>query len=260
MPTARERRKADMPGRGKRAILLCGLVSLMIVSAGCGSSEMQPGSVGLLPVSALEGTWYGAMEDASVSLHTLQVTMLPNGTTTAERADGGATGVTHAFSTVPRYPRIFSFSGSDGSSGSMYVDRTATYALFVDSNAAVGVLQKGATALPAYIPDDILGTWSGFEVEIDANYALMTAYLSDLGLIFSNPDYIFSGINRSGSIGGFVTSYHPSYGWYEGPQLLPASGVLRFMLSADKTFAGGYSCLDTDTWPQDCSFFAWKRQ
>lgn len=244
-----------MSGNRTGMFLFCGLVCLALT--GCDGGDVGRGTVDLMPVSALTGSWYGTVEDAINNPHVFQVVLATDGSSTAELLDGLPTGVTHTVATVPGYPQVFSLEGSDGSSGGFYVDGSATYALLVDDNRTVGMLQKGATGLPTYSDTDVWGSWLGYEVQLDGNYDFMTAYNS-VFMVLTN--YLFLGINRDGDIGGTVDSYFPGYGLFRGTQLLPGFGSLVMILSPDKTYAGGYTCPNAGSRPGACYFYSWKKE
>ena len=210
------------------------------------------------PGVSLTGTWYGYLLDTNSNLHTLQVTVNANNTTTGELIGGLATGVTHTITAVSGQPQIFSLKASDGTEGGFFVDSSFTYAVSFDSAMNLIVLQKGATSLPVYSASDIVGTWSGFEVILDGNFNLVDTYTSSATVL---QNLTFTVNNKYGATPGTITPF-PPVGAFNVDVTLPGniagSGVI--LMSADKSFAGGVVCPNISATFADCSFSAWKKQ
>ena len=246
----------------RRWIVLCGLLLLPLVVAGCGGGGGGAGGgAGHIPVSSLQGTWYGTLEDFNYDLYVFQVTVDSNGLVTSETLSGSATGITHTISALSAHPNIFSLAGSDGSAGGFYVDSDVKYAVIVDDNWNVAVLQKGAVSHPTYTSTDVVGSWSGFEVELDANFDLVDTSGSNATVL---NNLTFSGSNKWDTFAGDFTcglcGYDPSYGLFVFRLTSPASGYVSTFISPDGAFAGGYACPDSGFYPEDCTFSAWRKQ
>jgi hypothetical protein len=206
--------------------------------------------------SPLAGTWFGTLEDLNGDLYTLQVTVNANNTVTDELVDGSATGVTHTAAVVSGQTQIFSLTGSDGSTGGFYVDSSYTHAVFVDDNLNFAVMQKGATSFPTYTTSDAVGTWSGFEVELNTDFSLFDTFSSTM-TISAYPN--FSDSNKYGTITGSFWDFDSYYGGLWADITSPATGYSGVFMTPDKKFLGGYSCPDSGYWPEDCLFSAWNK-
>jgi len=241
--------------------MLCGLLLLPLVVAGCGGGGGGGGGGGTshIPVSSLQGTWYGTLEDWNLDLYTFQVTVNANGLVTSETLSGSATGVTHTVAALSAHPNIFSLAGSDGSSGGFFVDSAVTHAVIVDDNENVAVLQKGATSHPTYIGMYVVGNWSGFEVALDVNYDLVDTSNSSAAVQLNGS---FSGSNKWDAFSGTFNggTLDTGLGRFTGTMSTPVAGIVTVFVTPDAQFAGGYACPNVFSWPDDCTFSAWSRQ
>ena len=228
-------------------LLIVGLAA----ACGGGGGSSSPGS------GSLTGTWFGVFADSSNNPHTIEITVNSNNTMTGQKIDGTSTGVTYTVASLPNGPQLYRMTGSDGSTGGFYVDGGYAHAAFLDDNGSIGVVQKGATSLPAsYAATDIVGAWSGFEVELNSNFDITDTYPSSAVV---NSSYVISGSNKHGAFTGSFTAYGSVWGYYEGT--VTASGVtnnvLQF-LTPDKQFGGGYACYGSSV--DTCTFNAWNKQ
>ncbi len=229
--------------RNAAAILL--LASFLL--GGCG----EPASGGI-SLGSLSGNWFGSADDAEGNLGTISVNFDNSGGFSGNTTLGPAFFGTAAHESG----QIFSFALSDGTDGGFVTDGPANHAGFVDENFTFGVLEKGATALPTFRENDIIGSWSGIQVETD--WVGFTATSSSVTI---NSDFSFSGTNGGKPFSGIFPAFSSVYGVYvfSGSSVEGAGGGQAY-LSPDKTFMATWACIAGGSFPIDCSFNSWVKQ
>lgn len=215
---------------------------------GCGNESGGGG----LTVASLAGDWFGTGDDAGGNPGTISVEMDSTG------GLSGDTSIGPPFSgaATQESAQVFSFILSDATEGGFIVDGNASHAGFVDEFFTFGVLEKGAAFIPTYFGNDIVGSWSGIEVETDL--VVFTEAPSSLTV---TPDFSFSGTTEGISFSGIFTIFSSAFGIYAfASSSINGSGVGQVYVSPDKTFMASWGCLSGGTFPSDCSFNAWSKQ
>lgn len=223
------------------------------VEAGGGSN---PGPIGGadITVDQLTGTWFGTLEDGTGDMHVVQVTV-SGASITSIVVDGITQSNTGTI--AKENGQVFSYLLTDGTIGGFFVDPSSTYLAFVNDWFEFGVLQKGATALPSYVLNDIDGSWSGITIVTDFDtFTQHTSTATCTTLTCSAS--ASSGISSTAS---FIGPFDAVHGRWIGTYTNSASssGPVNGFLSADKQFAGTWACDAAGFFPGDCSFSAWKR-
>ena len=220
-------------------------VAIALAIAGCGGGGQS--------VASLQGTWSGTVENPSDALGRITLVFDNGGHFTVTSPDGSSTGTAKE-----EKDNVFSYKLSDGTSGGFMVDDAGNHAGFVDENFYFGVVQKDASsALPGFTPPDVVGNWSGMTVELGSDLSLQRMYGSS-ATVSSNG--AFSGENEKGSFVGAFADYNPAYGRFRGGATQGGySMYVSVFLTADKSFAAGYGCAKSGTFPADCGFTLWHK-
>lgn len=243
-----------------RILALAGLLSLITA---CGSDDDNGGGT-----SDIAGIWFGTIEDASSVIHTIKVSVNSDNTISGIYIDVSSTGLTGTITSEPSAigEKLYSFVLSDSTNGGFYADPSLNYIAYIDSIGSFGVLERGALSLPSYIEADIVGSWSGYSVELDASLNVTTEYTSlatvePTSLNFNSTDN--SGrsppADSTGSFSGSSSVFDIPYGRYVGTysNTYVLSGNVSAFLSVDKQFAATRACWGS--WPTNCSFSAWTK-
>lgn len=235
------------------AIALFPLLFSACGGGGGGGSDGSDGSDGSL--ASLEGTWSGTLEESGGVVHTVAV-ILDNA---GHMVQGLVGGTDNGLTAQVRHERgtIYAFTFSNGTKANFIVDSTFTHASFLVEDFNVGVVQKGATAMPSFSDMDLGATWSGQTVILDADFNVIEVFNSSAtvasDLSFSGSDSLggtFDGtLGSIGFRGRAIGTFHNSDG---------DSGDVHVFLTADKSFAGSWAC--SSPFPAGCSFTAWRRQ
>lgn len=212
------------------------------------------------PSTAPSGTWLGTLEDSGSVMRNFSVTTSGSSITgiLVSNASTGQTGtMTH------QSGNIFSFTLNDGTRGGFFLDATQTHAVFLDDDFNFGVVQLGATALPAFSHTDLNGSWSG--VAITTNFATFTSVPSSASCAVPTCTVVDSGVTTTATftVSNFDSFDGPNFGRWLGTYMASdnTNGSIRAFLSVDKQFAGGFSCpaVVAVPTPVDCEFTAWRR-
>lgn len=228
-------------------------------------------------VDQLSGTWFGSFDD-NKQVRTFQFTVdagnmsaITIGGTPQPRLSGAITKATE----VPRAFRfVINEDGNQLVTGMMVVDPSGTYMLYVHDNSQVGVLQKGATALPTFAQTDIDGTWTGDTVSTPTGFSTLTRQDSNATCAPTQPAATPPTSQCTITLGATTRTASnvqlddPAMGRFIGTftddppgSNPPVNVAIRPFLSADKSFAGVWACTDfLGGFPQTCDFSAWKKQ
>ncbi len=219
---------------------------------GGGSTDTGPS------VASLLGTWYGAYQYPT-TVGTFGADVNGSGGITALRRNGVSQGLTGSF--AKDHGNIFDFTLSDGTTGGFFADNDALHVAFLDRYGSFGVLQKGATSLPTYVDTNVVGSWSGYTVQLDSGLNITKEGSSSVTV---TSGFTFTGSDIYGSFSGSFSLYSSTYGYYAGTwSNSTGSGSMRAWLSVDKTFAAVWACQGTTSYVasiSDCSFSAWRKQ
>jgi hypothetical protein len=204
------------------------------------------------------------MEDTAGVMHTFSVTTSGNSITQI-RLDSSVTGQTGTM--THRSGNIFGFTLNDGTVGGFFLNSAQTHAAFVDDEFNFGVVQRGASALPAYALTDLVGSYSGVAVSVSANFGTFTtatATASCSGTSSITCTAVDSGVTTTASFtsagftgcpGGSGITFGRWCGSFTASN--STSGNVRAFLSVDKTFGAVWACT-AGTFPTACEFSAWS--
>lgn len=238
-----------------RIAALC-FSTVLLASCGGGGGD-GGGSPPPPPAPDLTGTWFGTLEDFNFVMHTFSVTI--SGTSITEvRVDNLNNAKTGTI--TPRSAQVVAFTLQDGtlsppSTGGLFLDSSATHAVFVDDEFNFGVLQKGATALPSYVNADIDGSWSGVVVT--------TTDLNNFSTAASSATCTHPNCTVTDSGGPSTVPFldvNPTFGRYQSSGLSSTGAAVAAFLSPDKLFGGSYACTSFAGFPGTCEFTAWRKQ
>lgn len=239
--------------RGVGAAFLAATAATLVACGG-GSGNKDSFSVGVT-VEQLSGTWTGSLEDSGGVLHTLSVTIAA-GSVTQVLVDGGDLAQT---GTVTKASDAL-FSVVLGSAETrLFIDTTATHAVFVDENFNFGVIEKDAAApLPVYTLDDSNGDWAGRTLTTD--FSAYTVFASSGACLNQTCSNVGNGVTASmdlsGPFDGVVGNWTGTYSIVSPTE----SGDVSLLMSDDMNFVGFYQCPTTALSVSDCRFSAWVRQ
>lgn len=212
---------------------------------------------GELTLATLAGDWSGtiqntyvcestpsklafAIEGSTVTLDSSPYGLDASGT--IEQRAGSAFALTLAIPATE-------FSPGGTVRGQLFVDASANYALLVlqeldevtDDRAygSVALLQRGGGAASTFAASDLVGTWAGTGVHLDAQLGVVDTFTSS-GTFNENDGLLFTGLDGDGQIGGEVFQSNDTEGalvgvWAGGNLIqsdLPYGGV--FLMSDDK--------------------------
>lgn len=232
---------------------------LSACGGGGGGGGGAGGGPGGLSVASLQGSWYGTLEDDIGNLYTIGLTVDGAGNVTSMKIDGTATGDTAVI--TKESAKVFGMTISDGTNAGFIVDAAGTHAGFVDDTFFFAVLQKNATSLPTFARADVIGSWSGYGVTVDAGFNLDQEFASSATV---DSSYNISGSDAlTGSFTGSFGPYDTTYGRHQGSITnTNATGNVSAFLSPDKNFAATWACfgLLPGSFPVNCSFSAWNKQ
>jgi hypothetical protein len=242
-------------------LLWIGVLLTVLAACGGGGGTAAPAGAQAGP---LAGAWYGAAEDETGQLHSIGLTIGDSRVTSfaVDGADFGGSGPlsrddAHVFSAALTFPTgqlqvIF------------FADAAGTHVVYLDNFFRFGVLQKNATALPAYASIDINGTWKGISAftdfaryQWDASSAICIVGTCSVTEVDDRLTEAFTG------------GFDSVFGRWLGSSVvkLPAgpdvNKVSRAFVSPDKTFAGVWRCLvgadGSVLFPGKCSYSAWGK-
>ncbi|TVQ49201.1 MAG: hypothetical protein EA371_03975 [Gammaproteobacteria bacterium] len=213
------------------------------IEAGTGVSHPSP-------TLGLDGTWFGAMEDADGTLFTLEW-RIQGERLTREVIAGQSSGVRGDLWRVG--PGQLEGLLSDGTWVRLLISGDREHALLVTEFFEFAVLTREARALPRFLFADLDGRWRGrqaWEDWFDGELVRATAFcaagdceiVADDGVI---TDLVFNRLD-------------PDYGLFRGgfADSLGESGLAGALVSADFRFLGTYSCPIDYLFPEDCTFGA----
>ena len=230
--------------------------------AGCGGGGGSGAAAA--PGGPLAGAWLGAAEDETGQLHSVRLTIADSRVTSfaVDGADIGGSGPlsqddAHVFSAALTFP-----------TGQLQVillaDPAGTHFVYLDNFFRFGVLQKNATALPAYAAIDINGTWRGIsaftdfaQYQWDASSAICIVGTCSVTEVDDRLTEAFTG------------GFDSVFGRWLGTTVvkLPAgpdvNKISRAFVTPDKAFAGVWRCLvgvdGTVLFPGKCTYSAWEK-
>ena len=242
--------------------------------SGGGGGGGAPQSVEL---DQLAGTWFGTFIGGSEAPETFQFDI--NGAQITNVQLGGSPialegNIIERADEVAEGQRVFRFDATIGSfnpNGILIIDPSATYLMWVYTNGQFGVLQKGATEMPAegFTADAIAGTWAGMTVRAPTVMD-EEAPLSPVEQVNSSAECTTNADDDTSecaiSIGDVsktasaLTLEAPALGFWNGSYEGEAEGSARALLSADSNFTGMWACTGLpDGFPENCDFSTWTK-
>lgn len=238
-----------MPGHLKIGTVLLALLAL----AGCDSEteiEYVDEYACAGPDLGLDGRWFGAMEDDTGTLFTLEWHVCGD-EITREVVGGFASSVTGLlWSTGPNAWRGVL---SDGTELRLLSDPARRHAMLVNDVFEFAVLERGAVGLPGYFLDDLDGNWSGRHARLGWNSTSVQAAWASCG----------AGRCDTAEAGGitatlWLDTLDVDFGLYRGDFVdsFGDAGLAGALMSPDLLFLGTYTCPDGFSGPWDCTFGA----
>jgi hypothetical protein len=239
--------------RGRFYFFIVLAIVLPLTSISCGG-----GGGGGPSISDLAGTWFGVLVDNDFEPHTYEVTMDSSGNMDDFYMDE-VSFPTLSGTVSKESDRIFTFVFNDGTEGGFITDRSGSHIAFLNEDFLHGVMELGATDLPAYSATNYYGSWRGYSAWLDNDMAIVDEGPTDITV--SEPSQV-SGTTLNGEFEGTIVMFtgDPGYGVVGGVN--DAGTVLFEMaLSADKSFIATAACvIAVDIDINDCEFGAWTRR
>ena len=245
----------------KIGFLIVLAVCFPLVMIACGGGGGGGGGDDGISLADMAGTWFGTYEGPDVC--TIQVTIDSSGNMTDWEEDSIDMAWTGTL--VQEDDQVFSFSVTTGGGefiGGLLVDPSGTYAAYLDDDDFVGILQKGATALPGDFDDsDFVGSWDGYSVWVNSDLDIVNEGSTEMTVYPAPGALPVIGTSLSGAFAGTLE------GWVAGATYGVAGGqdveegiFFEVFLSVDKQAAASYACpfmyVDFIT---DCEFGGWVR-
>ena len=229
-------------------VIFAGLFS----SCGGGSSDSSS-----LSLADLEGTWLGPY---AVVADSISLVFDESGQITDLLTDGSSAGYTGTVVQID--DNHFHLDVQALLSGGLFVDGPAEHSLLYFDSGPIVLLEKGATVIPTYADDDVVGSWSGFGYAYSDTLGEMvkvspvTATITDNVVVFA-----LSGSFAGEPIMGAVGSGNPSIGAYQMDFSL--DGLIytgAAFLSPDKNCIGIMAYTGSpSTYPDDYHFILLTR-
>jgi len=272
--------------RRRKAIVAVGsaFFVLALLIYGCGGSGGDGGGGGgggftptftNVPLEDLSGDWFGAFQEnlGNVMPHTVSFNLDNAGNLTQLVVDGTPLAVTATVTEVS--DQVFRFA-SPGNNyvGTIVVDNVAFHIGFMATlnindnnismrdNNVIGVVERGAVGFPAYANTDVVGSWSGPGVAVDAGYNQVEKWEQrvtvDAGLNLSMSDS--TGGSATGQIALDVVGTG-GFGTYLGSGIDDEGLGFTFggLMSPDKSFIAVWELVTTQLFPQESSFSFLKK-
>lgn len=207
--------------------------------------------------SSLRGTWYGPGENSLAEPHAYELTFDGDGNIIRLAEDRVASGLQGT--TVETYPDFLDLTLSDDSAGGILVDASGTHMVYFDENGIFAVLQKGAAALPAYVGDDVIGTWSGFSYwySSDPDSWGEKAPFNSLTASPAAQNYTFLMYGGPEIVNGILENFDSTWGRYTGATDLSMSAGVTAYMTPDGRRLGFFLGFrgPGDGWPDAFIFF-----
>jgi len=271
---------SGMHFRRKKALVAVGsaLFALALLIYGCGGGGGDGGGGGgggftptftNVPLEDLSGDWFGAFQEniGNVTPHTVSFNLDNTGNLTQLVVDGTPLAVTATVTELS--DQVFRFASFDDNYvGTIVVDNVANHIGFMatlnidDNNVSmrdnnvVGVVERGAVGFPAYGNADVVGSWSGPGVAVNAGYNQVDKWelrvTVDAGMSISLSES--SGGSATGQISFDI--FGGGFGTYLGSGIDDEGLGFTFggLMSPDKTFIAVWELVTTPIFPQESSF------
>lgn len=235
-----------MPAHLKIGTLLLALLAL----AGCDSETTVVEYRCAGPDLGLDGNWFGAMEDDTGTLFTLQWEIC--GDRIVREAIGGfSSSVTGRL--WPTGQGTWRGTLSDGTGFRMLTDTSRRHLMMVNDFFEFAVLERGARDLPGWFFSDLDGHWSGRHARLSWSSTSVQAAWALCG----------AGRCDTTEAGGVSATLwfdvlEEDFGMYRGEYLdsWGDEGIAGALMSPDLLFMGTYTCPFDYLGPEDCTFGA----
>jgi hypothetical protein len=226
---------------------IAALLLAALALAGC-SEETEVIIVDCGPDLGFDGRWYGAMEDDTGALFTLEWQVCGD-TITREYVNGFASSVSGQLWQTG----ADTFEGrlSDGTWFRLLADPARRHLVMVNDFFEFAVLERGAVGLPGWFFTDLDGEWSGREAYADWRPDVVQASWAVCS----------DGICDTVAADGYAATLYfdvleADFGMYRGDFVdsLGQAGIAGALMSPDLLFLGTYTCPDGFAGPEDCTF------
>jgi hypothetical protein len=237
-----------MPAKLKIGTVLLALLAL----AGCGSETttvvVEPRCAG--PDLGLDGLWFGAMEDDSGTLFTLEWEVCGDRIAREVISGLGSSVTGRLWQTGPGAWRGVL---SDGTELWMLTSRSRRHLMMVNDFFEFAVLEREALDLPGWLFSDLDGHWSGRHARtgwsafaVQPAWALCGARRCDTTEAGGISATLWFDV-LNGGFGMYRGEYADSWG---------DEGIAGALMSPDLLFLGTYTCPFDYLGPEDCTFGA----
>jgi hypothetical protein len=230
----------------KIGILLLATLGL----AGCGSETTVIEVHCTGPDLGLDGHWFGAMEDDSGALFTLEWEVC--GDRITREIVGGLSSAVSGRLWQTR-PGAWRGVLSDGTEFRMLTGASRRHLMMVNDYFEFAVLERGARGLPGWFFDDLDGHWSG-------RHARVTWNSMDVRTAWALCGAARCDSSEAGGVSAtlWFDELDREFGMYRGEYLdsWGEEGIAGALMSPDRLFLGTYTCPFGFLGLEDCTFGA----
>jgi hypothetical protein len=232
----------------KTGALLVALLALAGCNSGTATGVVVVECTG--PDLGLDGHWYGAMEDDTGALFTLEWQVCGD-RITGEFVNGFASSVSGRL--WPTGAGTWEGRLSDGTMLRLLADPARRHLVMVNEVFEFAVLERGANGLPGWFFSDLDGHWSGRHAWLDwAPDAVDSAWMvCGAGRC---------DVTEAGGVSAtlWFDVLEEDFGMYRGEfaDSLGNEGLAGALMSPDLQFLGTYACPLGFIGPEDCTFGA----
>lgn len=235
-----------MPAHLKIGTLLLALLAL----AGCDSETKVVEYRCTGPDLGLDGRWFGAMEDETGALFTLEWEVCGD-RIVRETIGGFSSSVTGRLWQTG--PGAWRGTLSDGTELRMLGDSARHHLMMVNDFFEFAVLERGARDLPGWYLSDLDGHWSGRHARLSwsSTYVQSAWALCGAGRCDTTEA---SGVSAT----LWFDVLDTDFGMYRGEYVdsWGDEGIAGALMSPDLLFLGTYTCPFDYVGPEDCTFGA----
>ena len=211
--------------------------------------------------SWLQGTWYGPGEDNLGDPGVFELTFDADGNITRIAVDGVDSGLQGT--TLEAGPDFFDLALDNADTGGIIVDGSRRHMVYFDDGGVFAVLQKGATALPTYVGDDVIGTWSAFAYRYNSDPGIYEKepYNSLTASASSSSAYNYILYGGTTDRNGVFLTFDSAFGRYSGAMEKGSRPVeVTSYMTVDGQCMGLYSeSRIGDTWPDEFTYFLFEK-
>ena len=151
----------------------------LLVGCSSGSDDGSSDSIDY----GLDGDWHGNFNSPGDGL-VKQTISIRNNRVSQILINGNDVDVTGSLNKVS--DNIFGVTLRNGSEGGFYVDNSKVHMAVLSDDLGFGVIEKNGSFSATYIATDIVGSWSGYSVEVNDSLDIVDTYNSSATVLGDN--------------------------------------------------------------------------